>query len=66
MNAPENQPRQVPAASPGTASAHSTSSVGGKAQGWTPDQVGAVKAPDRRLPHVLLTGIALFFVLASL
>lgn len=56
MNAPDNsleQPQRLPApAQPA------------KPQGWTPGQIGAANMRERRLPHVLLISVAVFFVLA--
>ena len=35
-----------------------------KAKGWTPAQVGVTDVRERRLPHMLLAAVAIFFILA--
>jgi adhesin transport system membrane fusion protein len=59
MNAPLNQPEQ-----PVSMPAPRQPAAATKPQGWTPGQIGAVNLRERRLPHVLLIGLAVFFVLA--
>ena len=65
MNAPESKPEQpsdAPSAQQPDASLARSPAVG-KAKRWTPDQIGAANVRERRLPHVLLIGVALFLVL---
>jgi adhesin transport system membrane fusion protein len=67
MNAPEPKLKPFdgiaePAPQPRTAPAGAK--AGAAPKPWTASQIGAANLRERRLPHVLLTGIALFFTLA--
>lgn len=69
MNAPEMKPGQPPPPSPppnAPSAQQQAGGAGGKkiSKGWTPDQVGAADIGERRLPHVLLAAVAVFFILA--
>ncbi len=61
MNAPDSK-REQPQSTP--APQQLVPAEAAKPKGWAQEQIGAAHVAERRLPHVLLIGVAVFFVLA--